>query len=199
MTPSGSTGSSWPSAATATIGEARPPRILTTRCSIVSGPKRRSALDVPMRLDLPPHNTMPPLTPGLKARPTSLGAMRREQTAAAEAHLLRRDAAGGDFDGAVLELRDLPEWIEHRVREHVRGGFVVAERNEHRAARLAFVRARVERDAAAARRNRQRPAWRDTQLVEIQRMHRRNRLRLDVVERRRSARHRSGVPVLELA
>src|SRR6185503_19580906 len=130
-----------------TIGETTDESTRTTRWSIVSGPKGSKAFEVPMRLDLPPQRTMP-AEPGLEARPTS-ATMRRQQASAAEAHGVRDDAAGRDLHGAVLELRDLAEWIEHRIREHVRGGFVVAERHEHRAPRLAIVRARVERDAAA--------------------------------------------------
>ena len=41
-------------------------------------------------------------------------------------------------------------------------------------------------------------AGRDAEPVEVERMHRGDRLGLDVVERRRAARHRPGVPVLEL-
>src|SRR5204862_3257084 len=57
----------------------------------------------------------------------------------------------GDADGAILELRDLAERIEHRIRQQVRGGLVVAERNEYAAARRAIVGAGVQRYAAAAR------------------------------------------------
>ena len=62
-------------------------------------------------------------------------------------------SARGHAHRAVLELRDLAERIEHRIRQQVRRRLVVAERNEHRAARRAVVGARVQRDAAAPRRH----------------------------------------------
>ena len=62
-------------------------------------------------------------------------------------------AAGRHAHRAILELRNLAERIEHRIREQIRRRLVVAERNEHRAARRAVVGARAKRDAAAARRD----------------------------------------------
>src|SRR5215203_6680822 len=41
------------------MGETTVPSRRTTRCSIVSAPKGSIALGSPMRLDLPPHRTMP--------------------------------------------------------------------------------------------------------------------------------------------
>src|SRR5204862_3838015 len=52
---------------------------------------------------------------------------------------------------AVLELRDLAEGIEHRIGQQVRSRLVEGERNEHRAARRACVRARIQGDLAAPR------------------------------------------------
>src|SRR3954466_14005677 len=52
---------------------------------------------------------------------------------------------------AVLELRDLAERIEHRVRGQIRRRLVVAERNYRRAARSAGRRARSTRVPAATR------------------------------------------------
>src|SRR5262245_29622282 len=53
----------------------------------------------------------------------------REQGSSAEAHFLRRLAAGGHLHGAVLELRDLAERVEHGIGQLVGRGFVVAERD----------------------------------------------------------------------
>src|SRR5262245_41890433 len=62
-----------------------------------------------------------------------------ENTPTSEAHMLRHVATGRYLDRAVLELGNLPERIEHRVGQHVRCRFVVAERDEHRPAWCAFV------------------------------------------------------------
>ena len=94
-----------------------------------------------------------------------------QQRAAAEAHAARRVAAGRDPDGAVLELRNLAERIEHRVGELVRGGLVVAERHEHRPARHAIVCARIERDAAAPGFERYDVTGLEAQAFEIERVY----------------------------
>jgi hypothetical protein len=56
----------------------------TTRCSIVSDPNGSNAFDDPMRVDLPPHNTMPAST-----IPSSGGLSRAHGTA--RAVTLQRD------------------------------------------------------------------------------------------------------------
>ena len=47
-------------ASAATTSVRSPVLLMTTRCSMVSGPNGRSALDRPIRVDVPPHSTMPP-------------------------------------------------------------------------------------------------------------------------------------------
>src|SRR5438477_9558238 len=66
---------------------------------------------------------------------------RERDELAALAHLYR----------AVLELGDLAERIERRIREQVRRRLVEGEGNEHGPTRRAFVGARGERDLPAAR------------------------------------------------
>src|SRR5947207_1437921 len=193
MTCDGSAGSCWLTAATATIGDTTSCRMRTTRCSMVSGPKGSSAFGVPMRVDLPPHRTMAPAVCILNF------ALLRKQSASAKTQTLRDDATGAHLDRAVLELRNLAERIEHRVGEHVRRRLVVAERHEHRPARHAVIRARVERDAAAPRGDGEDVARRHARVLQIEWMDRSDRLRLERIERRRATRHRAGVPVLELA
>src|SRR5580765_5760912 len=96
----------------------------------------------------------------------------------------RRGSAFGHSNRTVLELRNLPERVENWIGQLVRGGFVVAERDEDGAAWHAIVGARVERDPAAPGFDRERLAWRDSQLLEIERVRGGDRLRLDVVEHR---------------
>ena len=57
----GNGGSDCPRAATTTIGETTVPSRRTTRCSMVSVPKGSVALGTPIRVDFPPHNTIPPV------------------------------------------------------------------------------------------------------------------------------------------
>ena len=61
ITAAGSSGSACSGAATTTSGETTVPSSRTTRCSIVSGPNGSSAFGDPIRVDLPPHRTMPPV------------------------------------------------------------------------------------------------------------------------------------------
>ena len=75
--------------------------------------------------------------------------MTRQQNPAAEAHAVERRAAGRHLHRAVLEFRNLAERIQHGVGEPVGGGFVVAERDKDRTARLALVGARVQRNGSA--------------------------------------------------
>src|SRR5688572_6656086 len=74
-----------------------------------------------------------------------------ERAALAIPGVPRPRAALGQAHGAVLELRDLAERVEHRIGQQVRRCLVEGERNEHRAARRACVRARIQRDLAAPR------------------------------------------------
>src|SRR5512135_2416325 len=103
----------------------------------------------------------------------------RERLALAVARVARPFAALGHLDGAVLELGDLAERVERRVGEQVRRRLVERERDEHGAARRAFVGARVERNAAAARGDRHHVAGLRLQGGEVERMERGDRLGLD--------------------
>src|SRR6186713_2546012 len=86
---------------------------------------------------------------GLRAAPRRSGI--REQLSSAVARDRRQRAAGGDLHRAILELGNFPERIEHRIRQQVCRGLVIAERNEQRATRSAIVGPRIERDRAAPR------------------------------------------------
>src|SRR5260221_5817578 len=72
-----------------------------------------------------------------------------ECAALAVARVARAVAALRHAHRAVLELRDLAEGVELRVGEHVRRRLVEGERDEHRTARRALVRPRVQGNAAA--------------------------------------------------
>src|ERR1700686_3826963 len=72
-------------------------------------------------------------------------------------HRLHR-SAGGDPHRAILELGNLPEWIERGIGQQVGGRLVIAEWNEYRAPRRAVIAPRIERNAASARRDRDRGA-----------------------------------------
>ena len=74
VTSAGNAGSDCSGAATTTMGETAVPRIRTTRCSMVSGPKASSAFDVPIRVDRPPQSTIPRSStrPSSRAAPGSL-------------------------------------------------------------------------------------------------------------------------------
>src|SRR3981189_101864 len=74
---------------------------------------------------------------------------RREQLSAAKARMRGHFSAWRDFHRAILELRYLPDRIQRRVGQHVGSGLVIAERDEDRALRRAFVSARVQGDPAA--------------------------------------------------
>src|SRR4051812_3435262 len=74
-----------------------------------------------------------------------------DQRASSEAGADRRRTALAYANGAVFELRNLSERIEDRIGQAVRGGFVIAERHEHRPAWHPIVGARIEGDLAAAR------------------------------------------------
>src|SRR6202007_476704 len=63
--------------------------------------------------------------------------------------LLGRRGGRLDLGGAELVLRDLAEWVELRVGQHVGGGFGVAERDEHLARGNGAVAARFQLDRAA--------------------------------------------------
>src|SRR6266853_1512501 len=122
-----------------------------------------------------------------------------EQRSTAEARVHRCRPALRDLHRAVLELRDLADRVELGVGEHVRRRLVVAERDEYSARRSAVVGARVKGNLSAARFDGHDLACLHPEPVEVDRMERRDGLGLDVVEHRRAARHRTGVPMLELA
>src|SRR5260221_12099645 len=146
----------------------------------------------------PGHSGFRPSVASQKLRFRCLLLRDSEQNAAAEARAHRRRPAFRDFHRAVLEFRDLPDRIEHRVRKQIGCRFVVTERDEHRAHRRAVVGARVERDLSAARFHRDDVAGLDAHFVEVEWVEGRDGLRLDVVEHGRATRHRAGVPVFEL-
>jgi hypothetical protein len=64
---------------------------------------------------------------------------RRQQLPTAETRLRRHLSASTGFHCAVLELRDLSDRIQRRIRQHIGGGLVIAERNGDRVLRGAFV------------------------------------------------------------
>src|SRR4051812_49082884 len=73
-----------------------------------------------------------------------------ECTPFAVARIAGRRAALRHLHRAILELRDLAERVERRVRQDVRRRLVEGERNEDRAARGAGVFPDEEADLAAA-------------------------------------------------
>src|SRR6202048_2293484 len=107
---------------------------------------------------------------------------RRKQLPAAEARLRGHLSAWRDFHCAILEFRYLPDRIQRRVGQHVGGGLVITERDEDRTLRRAFVSARVQRDAAAARLDREHVTWFHTQSCQVERIERRYGVRLDGIE-----------------
>src|SRR5256885_3344985 len=146
----------------------------------------------------PGHSGFRPSDASQKLRFRCLLLRDSEQNAAAEARVHRRRTALGDLHRTVLEFRDLPDRIEHGVREQIGGRFVITERDKHRARRRAFVRARVQRDLSAARFHGDDIARLDAHLVEVERMEGRDRLRLDVLEHGGAAPHPARVPGFEL-
>src|SRR5689334_803604 len=122
---------------------------------------------------------------------------RGERAPLSVARVGRLLAAALDLHRAVLELRDLAEGVEHRVREQVRRGLIVRKRYEHRAARRAGVGARIEGNLAAPRADRDEAAGANAQRIEVERMQGRYRRGFDGVEHAGTARHGAGVPVLE--
>src|SRR5438309_9049537 len=112
-----------------------------------------------------------PRSPGAFFSPCLLSARRfGEQRPAAEARVYGRRPAFRDFHRTVLELRDLPDRIEHGVREQIGGRLVVTERDKHRADRRAVVGARVQRNLSAARFHRDDITRLGAHLVEVERM-----------------------------
>src|SRR6266849_5229836 len=93
-------------------------------------------------------------------------------------------AAWRDFHRAVLELWYLPDRIQRRVGQHVGGGLVIAERDEDRAFRRAFISARVQRDTATARLDGDHVTWLHTQPCQVERIERRYGIGLDGIEHR---------------
>src|SRR5438046_1844978 len=128
----------------------------------------------------PGHSGFRPSDASQKLRFRCLLLRDGEQNAAAEARVYGRRPAFRDFHRTVLELRDLPDRIEHGVREQIGSRFVVTERNKHRANRRAIVGARVERNLSAARFHRDDITRLDAHFVEVERMERRDGLGLDV-------------------
>src|SRR5262245_53535700 len=54
-----------------------------------------------------------------------------------------------DFRCAEFEFRNLPEWIERRIGQNIRGGFHVSEGDEHDAIGDCVILTRVELNSAA--------------------------------------------------
>src|SRR5438105_12370395 len=79
------------------------------------------------------------------------GLHRHARLSTAEARTLRKRAANGHTNGAILELGNLAERIERRIGQQIRRRLVVAERDEHRTARHAVVGARIQRHGSAPR------------------------------------------------
>src|SRR6266567_7837461 len=115
--------------------------------------------------------------------------------------LLRRLSYRADtlhLRGAEFEFRDFAERVERRVGQEIRGGLDISERDEHDAVRDGVVLARVKLDRAAPRGDADAVARRDAELGDLAAREIRHRARLERVERRGAARHRPGVPMLEL-
>src|SRR5579863_2435962 len=92
----------------------------------------------------------------------------RQQDSAPKAQSLRRSAALGQLYGAILELGNFPDGIEHGIGEHIRRCFVITEWDEDGASRHSVVGTRVERDAATPRLDRDGPCGLDVQALEIE-------------------------------
>src|SRR5438552_310303 len=135
------------------------------------------------------------IEPGFAPGDRSIVARLRERVVSQSSGLA---AAGAHADRAILELRNFSEWIEHRIREQVRGRLVEAERNEYGAARGAVVSARIKRHAPAPRRNGDEIARADAERSDIDRIERCDGSRLDGIEHFGATRHAAGVPMLEL-
>src|SRR6478752_10042569 len=91
----------------------------------------------------------------------------RCRTSAVVADKLGGRAARTYTNRTVLELRNLAKWIQHRIGQQIRRGLVITERDEHRAARCAFVGERGQRDAASSRGDGDRVAGIDTELRQV--------------------------------
>src|SRR5207245_7264285 len=99
---------------------------------------------------------------------------------------------------AELELRDLAERVERRVGQEVRGGLDIGERDEHDAVRDGVVLARVKLDRAAPGCHPDAVTRRNAELGDLAAREIGDRPRLERIESRGAARHRAGVPMLEL-
>src|SRR6185503_17873972 len=111
------------------------------------------------------------MSDGIAESPCSLEELAvqlRERASLAVAGIAGRRAAPRHAPCAILEFRDLAERIEHRIGEHVRRRLVESERNEHRAARRACVRAGKQGDLAAPRLERDDVSCLDSQALDFQ-------------------------------
>src|SRR5262245_6634096 len=99
---------------------------------------------------------------------------------------------------AELEFRNLAEWIERRVGQDVCCRFHKGKRNEYSAVRDAIVLTRIEFDFAAARGDTHHVARLDSELGKGAARERSNRRRFQCIKDGGTARHRAGVPMLEL-
>src|SRR5262249_49621620 len=101
--------------------------------------------------------------------------------------------------GTILELRNLPEWIERRIGEQVGGRLDISERDEPHAVGNPIVLAHRKLDRAAPCADPHHVARRNAEAGDLAARQRRHRGGLERVEHARTARHGAGVPVLELA
>src|SRR6266536_5727547 len=99
---------------------------------------------------------------------------------------------------AEFEFRDLAERVERRVGQEIRGGLDISERDEHDAVRDGVVLARVKLDRAAPRGDADAVARGNSELCDLAARKVRDWARLERIEHRGAARHRAGVPMLEL-
>ena len=104
-----------------------------------------------------------------------------------------------DPRGAVLELGNLPEWIQRGVGQRVGGRLVIAERHENGTSRRAVIGARVQDHFATTRLQRDGLAWSDAQGFQVQGVHQRHGIGFEGIEHRGASSHAARVPMFQLA